>query len=300
VPPVSAQVCSLMPDKKQILSSIAAVARRLGHSPSRTEFHARSGISAYFVLRSFPSWSAAIRAAGLRPYRLNTKAGDRALLDDWGTAARKNKRILRRRGRIPRHIYLRDGNYNPLTLAKRFGSWTAVPVAFCKYAGKKREWADVVAVIQPALEERTAKAEEEHGSPSQKRGAVSPSGKVQYSALENRRSYGSPMEVPFFRHEPVNEQGVMVLFGMLAEELGYMIEAVQAGFPDCEAKRRVATGRWQRVQIEFEFESRNYRDHSHPLTGCDVIVCWRHNWDNCPDHIEVLELSKYINRESER
>ena len=86
----------------------------------------------------------------------------------------------------------------------------------------------------------------------------------------------------------------MLLFGMLAKDLGYMIEAVQKGFPDCEAIRQVAPERWQRVNIEFEFESKNFRDHGHPLTGCDVIVCWRHNWDNCPDHIEVLELCSRI------
>jgi hypothetical protein len=50
----------------------------------------------------------------------------------------------------------------------------------------------------------------------------------------------------------------------------------------------------QRVNIEFEFESRNFRDHGHPLTGCDVIVCWHHNWPGCPAHIEVLELSSLI------
>jgi hypothetical protein len=50
----------------------------------------------------------------------------------------------------------------------------------------------------------------------------------------------------------------------------------------------------QRVNIEFEFESRNFRDHGHPLTGCDVIVCWRHNWLACPAHIEVLDLSTFI------
>jgi len=48
------------------------------------------------------------------------------------------------------------------------------------------------------------------------------------------------------------------------------------------------------VNLEFEFESRNFRDHGHPLTGCDVIVCWRHNWPDCPAHIEVLELSSLI------
>src|SRR5207245_5743405 len=94
------------------------------------------------------------------------------------------------------------------------------------------------------------------------------------------------------RHEPVNEQGVVLLFGMLAKELGYVVEAVQTGFPDCEAMRKITPERWQRVHIEFEFESRNFRDHGHPPTGCDVIVCWRHNWDDCPEGIiEVVELS---------
>jgi len=96
------------------------------------------------------------------------------------------------------------------------------------------------------------------------------------------------------RHEPVNEQGVVLLFGMLAKDLGYLIEAVQKGFPDCEAKRQIAPERWQRVNIEFEFESRNFRDHGHPSNGCDVIVCWRHNWDECPAQIEVVELSRVI------
>lgn len=82
----------------------------------------------------------------------------------------------------------------------------------------------------------------------------------------------------------------MFLFGMVARELGYLVEAVQAGFPDCEAKRQVEAGKWQRVRIEFEYESRNFRDHGHPPAGCDVIVCWRHNWPECPPELEVVEL----------
>jgi hypothetical protein len=60
------------------------------------------------------------------------------------------------------------------------------------------------------------------------------------------------------------------------------------------ADRVIVVLRWQRVNIEFEFESRNFRVHGHPLSGCDVIVCWHHNWDDCPAHIEVLELSSFI------
>ena len=51
---------------------------------------------------------------------------------------------------------------------------------------------------------------------------------------------------------------------------------------------------WQHVHIEFEFESRNLRDHGHPIAGCDVIVCWRHNWPECPENLEVVELASII------
>jgi hypothetical protein len=117
---------------------------------------------------------------------------------------------------------------------------------------------------------------------------------VQHAQLQDRPTYGNPIDFRGLRHEPVNEQGVVFLFGMLAKELGYMVETIQRGFPDCEAKRQIGPERWQRVHIEFEFESRNFRDHGHPLTGCDIIVCWRHNWHECPAHVEILELSNVI------
>lgn len=115
-----------------------------------------------------------------------------------------------------------------------------------------------------------------------------------HTKLRDRHTYGNLIDFRGLRHEPVNEDGVVFLFGMVARELGYLVEAVQAGFPDCEAKRQVGPGKWQRVRIEFEFESRNFRDHGHPPEGCDLIVCWRHNWTECPAHIEVVELSTVI------
>ena len=118
--------------------------------------------------------------------------------------------------------------------------------------------------------------------------------KLRYAPLRGRPSYGQPLDFRGLRHEPINELGVVLLFGLVAKELGYIVESVQSGFPDCEAKRQIAPQRWQRVHIEFEFESRNFRDHGHPLTGCDVIVCWRHNWPDSPPQIEVLELSSVI------
>jgi hypothetical protein len=53
---------------------------------------------------------------------------------------------------------------------------------------------------------------------------------------------------------------------------------IQKEFPDCEAMRLVEEDRWQRVLIEFEYESRNFVRHMHGANGCDLIVCWKYNW----------------------
>ncbi|HEY2363693.1 MAG TPA: hypothetical protein VGK36_21425 [Candidatus Angelobacter sp.] len=112
--------------------------------------------------------------------------------------------------------------------------------------------------------------------------------------LQDRPLLGAPTRLPAFPYEPVNEMGVMVLFSMMAQQLGFVIESVQAGFPDCEAKIEVEPGRWQHFRIEFEYESRGFRVHGHDPGQCDLIVCWRHNWKKCPPHIQVLELSKIV------
>lgn len=112
--------------------------------------------------------------------------------------------------------------------------------------------------------------------------------------LKDRPLLGPPMSMPAMAHEPVNEMGVMVLFSMLAQQLGFVIEYVQAGFPDCQARIEVEPGRWQHFRIEFEYESLQFKKHGHDPSQCDLIVCWRHNWKNCPPHIQVLELSKLV------
>src|ERR1051326_5350546 len=150
-----------------------------------------------------------------------------------------------------------------------------------------REWRDVLAVLAGAKPRKKPAANGNSASSIL-------SNKGQHASFQDRPIYGNPIDFRGLRHELVTEQGVVLLFGMVAKELGYMVEAVQRGFPDCEAKRQVGLDRWQRVRIEFEFESRNFRDHGHPSTGCDVIVCWRHNWDYCPRQIEVVELSSVI------
>jgi hypothetical protein len=112
--------------------------------------------------------------------------------------------------------------------------------------------------------------------------------------LNDRPLLGAAIQLPGLAHEPVNEMGVILLFGMVARQLGFIVESVQAAFPDCEAKMEVYPGRWQRVRIEFEYESRAFKKHNHDAAKCDLIICWRHNWPNCPPKLQVLELSRMM------
>ena len=56
--------------------------------------------------------------------------------------------------------------------------------------------------------------------------------------------------------------------------------------------RRVGEDKSQPLKAEFEYESRNFLKHMHDVKGCDLIICWRHNWPECP--LEVLELRKAL------
>jgi len=106
--------------------------------------------------------------------------------------------------------------------------------------------------------------------------------------------YGAPIDFRGLRHAPINENGVIFLFGMVSYELGFSVEAIHNAYPDCEAKRCIDRrgNRWQRVRIEFEYKSSHFRDHGHNSQNCDLIVCWKHDWADCP--IEIIELKKII------
>ncbi|MFL6313903.1 MAG: homing endonuclease associated repeat-containing protein [Terriglobales bacterium] len=112
--------------------------------------------------------------------------------------------------------------------------------------------------------------------------------------MKDRPVMGEPFDRRPMTNAPVNELGVMVLFGMVAAGLGLQVESVQGKFPDCIARRQVAPGKWQYLRIEFEYESKNFKLHGHDPKGCDMIVCWRHNWKECPAEIEVVELSRLV------
>jgi len=95
-------------------------------------------------------------------------------------------------------------------------------------------------------------------------------------------------------YAPVNENGVIFLFGKMAADLNMYVETIRPGYPDCVAKRYIGKGKWEELRIEFEFRSSDFERHGHHPADCDTIVCWNHDWKDCPTHIEVLELQSIL------
>lgn len=274
------------PDSNDVLEAIRDVAKRLGRTPSRDEFWELStAVTPYHITQYFQNWRGALRAAGLEGRSSNTPLDPSDLLTDWGKVVRDLRRIP------TRDQYRASGRFSPGVFEKRFGPWSGVPARFREFAGSRPEWTDVVTLLPPVSVSSTARSNSPEIAASC-HAAQPMQPHTRHPKLAGRPTYGDPIDFRGLRHAPVNEQGVVFLFGIVARELGYSIEAVQAGFPDCEGKRRVDVDRWQRVRIEFE--SKNFRDHGHDPDGCDVVVCWRHNWADCPSTLEVIELRTVI------
>lgn len=92
-------------------------------------------------------------------------------------------------------------------------------------------------------------------------------------------------------YAPLNENGVIYLFGKVTEDLHMYIEEIKPGFPDCIARRFTGKG-WERIRVEFEFKSSNFKTHDHDPKECDMVICWENDWKDCP--IEVIELHSAI------
>ena len=93
-------------------------------------------------------------------------------------------------------------------------------------------------------------------------------------------------------YEPINEQGVILLFAALCHDLGFMIEGIRSSFPDSLLRRKNIKGTWNSCRAEFEFKSSFFRQHKHDPRQCDLIICWEHDWSDCP--VEVLVLREVV------
>jgi hypothetical protein len=102
---------------------------------------------------------------------------------------------------------------------------------------------------------------------------------------------GEPINFRGMVYAPINEQGVVLLFGKIHDEVGIKVEAIRTGFPDVIIRR--FNGRaWVSERSEFEFRASDFIQHGHDPEKADIIVCWINDWPDCP--LEVIELKGII------
>ena len=277
--------------REEVKAAIVECAQKLGHTPSFSELTKTVKISRGRIRRLFGTYARALSECNLEKTGGGHKLTIEILFRDWATAARALKKIP------SISEYEMMSKYSAVPLRGRFGGWMSVARGLRQWAERQswaEEWRDVLDMVMTQDRSRegapllykpgtyrleTYRPEDQGPSPRE---------------LINRPLYGPLLRQGPLTHGPVNEAGVMCLFSAMAEALGFVIMRVQTEFPDCEAMRRVGEDRWQWVRIEFEYESRNFLKHQHDRNGCDLIVCWKHNWPECP--LEVLELSEVVKR----
>jgi len=253
---------------------------------SRADFERMTGISQYHIYRLFPSggWSELKDLVGIERHpKDNQPLTDDDLLHEFHDVASRLRRIP------TWALFGHHADISADVVRRRFGGLQGTLRSYRQWLEEHHPNSSFLAELQaqsrhevpPPPQEELSREREQNSPPA-------------IWSKSDGTEYGPPIDFRGLRHAPINEQGVVFLFGMVSYELGYIVEAVHASFPDCEAKRCIdrRNKRWQRVRIEFEYRSRSFRDHGHDPNGCDLIVCWEHNWPECP--IEVVELRKVI------
>jgi len=246
-------------DRGKILDYLKELAAKLGKETLTTrEVNADGHIHTSTIIRAFGGFSEALIQAGLKPGRIY-KRNPEVMLEQLAT-------LVKNLGRYPSKTEINNNlSYHAEHYEKEFGSISKA----VERVLERGLSADIVQPVGPALPLN-----------------------ISLNRTRSRRKYGPFIDFRGLRHAPINELGVVFLFGMLANELGFVVEGIQSGFPDCDAKLRRPDGSFERVRIEFEYKSSSFARDRHDPKECDLIVCWEHDWTDCP--IEVLELSKVV------
>jgi hypothetical protein len=274
--------------KESIIQTLKGIAKSLGKD-TLTGAEIQKIIPTSSVANRFGSIGAALEAAGLR------RGNSMQQLNESRRELTENElfesiyAVERQLGREPTGPeYSADGAYSLQPFRRRYGKWTEALIHYRRWKGRQQTLEPPVAsqdgsAVQTSREIVTYRDEHD---------GVPPAGRTPRAVPV--QLFGEPIDFRGLRHAPINEQGVVYVFGMVSRELGFYIEAVQQGFPDCEGKYLYDKKKnlWAKARIEFEFKSSNFRLHGHDANQCDFIVCWENDWPDCP--IEVIELRNEI------
>src|SRR5581483_970565 len=252
------RAAGLEPNKKgervateELIKDWERVRKKLGRRPSRTEYVREGRYSAGTFVMRFGSWSGISTTEAAKEHRGKARG------------SRESTRRTRIRRELPKSPELKSGNHRGHREAQREIGGGELKI------DERIEYQWAARVPEPVEgKRRVTEAVAQLVVNTLLGDGIQPNGNgLSHPFRTQRGKDGAPkaprifkdrpvMGPPFSRHPltnaPVNEMGVVFLFALVAWDLGFQVESLWGrGYPDIQAKREVAPGKWQDVAIEI-------------------------------------------------
>lgn len=239
--------------KVKAIHELRSVAKKIGKTPTFVEYKRESpGIGSDAIVGLFGSWNDAVRKAGLE---INPTLEPPSNAYSEEEIVGELIRVANLCGKFPSHP--KFGSLSTMSrgpVERHFGSWVkAKEFIFSKHRNKL------------------------NFEPKKTTGKVR---RLADKALGISCALAST---------PRNEMETLVLFSILAEEMGYRILSAQAEYPDLVVEKE-----GKQKNLEAEFLSSNYLNHGHPINEGTICLCWRKDKDI--EGVEIIDLETYIRR----
>jgi hypothetical protein len=259
--------------QEECLKEIRRVANILNTNYiSQRDFNKHSKILSATIRSKFNSWEKALMISGLKPGKNFYKTIELKEL------ANEFYEVAKRLSYIPSlNQMVHRGKFSERTYTRKFKKYSTFKAIVSKYIVDEQLCKDKNIIHLFEIEAKNIKSD----TPIQ----------------EIRPHYeGKTLNFRHFAYTPTYENEVVSIFSAVAGELGFEIITIRDAFPDCKARRKSQNfrNRMQDCLIEFEFKSSDFVKHKHPIDGCNLVICWEHDWLECP--IEVLNLKTEINK----
>ena len=217
------------------------IAGELGtDSVSRPEFLRRIGLSERKVQRLFGSYNGLVEAAGLISRSFPSTEAPTYSNEDM---IEEIVRVLRLPNSKLTTIFFDQNSRMSLSACqRRFGGWINALKAAAEKLDPERDSVLLSRIREytaPEIRVTTRTPPAAHANvalpDTDDEEALEASANEHEIPFVQGNVYGDFINFRGLQHAPVNEQGVVFLFGMICRELGYVVEIVKPGFPDCEA-----------------------------------------------------------------
>jgi len=119
---------------------------------------------------------------------------------------------------------------------------------------------------------------------------------IKPAITKTEKARGKSLDFRGLKFAPIDTWGVIFVFGLVCEELNFIVESFGEDKYCFSGKRNLSseTEKWEAVNLGFALNSLDMKKSDRVTKSCELLVCWENGWEDCP--VEVLELSTTLKR----